>query len=828
MFYLRLTAALVLLTGSLSAAEPTEAEPGNEPKSPEQARFFETDIRPLLVAQCHKCHAGDSPKGKLRLDSRAAAIAGGETGPAIVPGKPGESLLIDAVEHGSREMPPEKKLSDEQIAALKRWIYLGAPWPGSDTTAVATVRRGPRELTDADRSWWSFQSVQHPTPPEVQGNFRIVNEVDRFVAARLQAEGLNYSPEAEKRTLIRRATFDLHGLPPTPEEVAAFVADESPGAYERLVDRLLESPRYGERWARHWLDLVRFAESDGYKQDDFRPTAWRYRDYVVQAFNADKPYDQFIKQQLAGDELSPDDPEAIIATGYLQLGIYEYNQRDVPTQWHSILNEITDVTADVFLGQGLQCARCHDHKYDPLLQKDYYRLRAYFAAYTPLTAAPLGSAAERAVYAEKLTAWEAKTADLRRELKELERPAYDKVAYDAIKKFPDDMRGILEKDAAARSPDERQLFDLAWRQIVLETDKIDYAKKLQGEALARWQELKKQLAQFDADIPQPLPTTIAGSDIGPVAPPTLIPGKKSVPPVEPGPLSVLDPRPTVIPTPPMSASTTGRRKALAEWIADGNNPLTSRVMVNRVWQYHFGRGLVSTSSDFGHLGTPPSHPELLDYLASQFVDSGWSIKQLHRLIMTSHAYRQASHVTPEAATKDPLNRWLWRQNLRRLDAEQIRDAILSVTGELNLNAGGPSADAKEPRRTLYTKLYRNRRDALLDVFDVPDGIASTPQRNVTTTPLQSLLLINSPWMLERDKALAARINQNSPDDAALAELLYQRLFGRSPREEERRTVAAFLNEPTQRYSGSPIEARQRALGDLCHALLNANEFLFVD
>jgi cytochrome c553 len=796
---------------SITAAGATSA-------ATEPSRQFESEIRPLLVQRCHKCHGATVQKGKLRLDSRSAALAGGENGPAVVPGKPQKSLLVDAINHGSREMPPDGKLSEAQIASLTRWIEQGAVWPGDDQPPVAAVRRGPKELTEADRQWWSFQPVKRPAAPEITSDWPLRNDVDRFVAARLQAEKLHSSPEADKHALLRRATFDLHGLPPTPEETAAFLAHDAPQAYEKLIDRLLDSPRYGERWARHWLDLVRYAESDGYKQDDFRPTAWRYRDYVIQSLNDDKPYDRFVQEQLAGDEISPDDPQAVVATAYLQLGIYEYNQRDVPTQWHSILNEITDVTADVFLGQGLQCARCHDHKYDPLLQKDYFRLRAYFAAYSPLTSAPVASLAEQQAYREKLTAWEQKTADLRRELNELQEPARAAVANDAMKKFPDDMRAILEKPADQRSTQERQLYDLAWRQIVLETDKIDYSKKLTGDALLRWQELKAQLAAFESEKPQPLPTTIAGSDIGPDAPPTLIPGKQGEA-IEPGPPSVFDPRPAIVPTPTANATTTGRRRALAEWIANENNPLTSRVLVNRVWQYHFGRGLVNTSSDFGHLGELPSHPELLDYLASEFVASGWSLKKLHRLIMTSHAYRQASkNSSPETAAKDPQNRLLWRQSVRRLDAEQIRDAILAATGELDLVSGGPSVDVKAPRRTIFTKQFRNRRDPLLDVFDVPDGIASTPQRNVTTTPLQSLLLINNPWMLERAKVLAAKVNQDSPDDAALVDRLYLRILARPATAGERQTVVRYL------AAGN----RQEALADVCHALLNSSEFLFVD
>jgi mono/diheme cytochrome c family protein len=839
LFIVASTATSTIATETEATETDAKETVAKETVAKEAERFFESQVRPLLIERCHKCHGGEMQKGQLRLDSRAAILAGGENGAAVVPGKPEESLVMEAIRHESFEMPPDGKLSDDEIAAIARWIELGAPWPGREDAgpddAGPLVHKGSRTLSDDDRAWWAFQPVSRPeAPPAEQGASQ--HAIDRFIARRLAEEGLRLSPPADKATLLRRATFDLHGLPPTPEEIDAFLADDSPDAYEKLIDRLLESPRYGERWARHWLDLVRYAESDGYKQDDFRPTAWRYRDYVIGAFNSDKPYDEFIKEQLAGDELRPDDPEALIASGFLQLGIYEYNQRDVVTQWNAILNEITDVTADVFLAQGLQCARCHDHKYDPLLQKDYFRLRAYFEAYSPECDAPLGSAEELAAHADRLAAWEAKTAELRRELAEVEQPLRDSIAKAAIDKFPDDTREIMSKPAEARTPGEEQINDLAYRQVDLELVKIDFSKQLKGEKLDRWKALSEELAKFESERPTPLPTALAAGDISRIAPPTFIPGKRSAVPIEPGPLSVLDFEPAVIPEPSLAAKSTGRRRALAEWIASAENPLTARVMVNRIWQYHFGRGLVSTSSDFGHLGDLPSHPELLDYLASRFMDHGWSIKEMHRLMMTSAAYRQSSQPThvAQGSLNDPANRLVWRQNLRRLDAEQIRDAILAATGELKLDAGGPSADAKEPRRTIYTKLYRNRRDALLDVFDVPDGIASMPQRNVTTTPLQSLLLVNSPWMLDRAKTLAAKVEKHAGDamserdDAEIAVQLYRRLYNRQPTDDEKALVAAFLANPTNRYTGDAAQARQKALIDLCHAMLNSSEFLFVD
>jgi Protein of unknown function (DUF1553)/Protein of unknown function (DUF1549)/Planctomycete cytochrome C len=791
-------------------------------------KLFEAEIRPLFVERCYKCHGEKSQKGDLRLDSLTALMQGGESGAALVPGKPSESLLIDAIQHNGLEMPPDGKLKPEQVASVVRWVELGAPWPGSSAEA-APAKKGLRTITAEDRKWWSFQPLKMPALPDVKQKSWLRNDVDRFILAKLESHPLQPNAEAEKRSLIRRLTFDLTGLLPSPSEVEAFENDSDPQAYEKLVERLLESPRYGERWARHWLDVVRYAESDGYRLDDYRPQAWRYRDYVIAAFQNDKPYNRFIQEQLAGDELADADAEALVATGFLTMGIYEYNQRDVRSQWDSIVNEITDVTADVFLAQGLACARCHDHKFDPLLQKDYFRLRAYFAAFSPRSDVPAANRAELAEYAEKLAAWEAKTAEIRAEIASLELPARKSTEASALKKFPPDVQPIFEKPAAERTAFECQIYDLAYRQAQLELDKLDFAKKLKDEKLQQWQDLQAKLKTFDAEKPKPLPAALSARDISSAAPATLIPGKKQAEPIEPGPMSVLDEKPAIIPEPDANAVTTGRRTALARWITDPQNPLTARVMVNRIWQHHFGKGLVSTSSDFGHLGEQPSHAELLDYLALKFMESGWSVKAMHRLIVHSATYRQSSHMEANhpAITLDPQNRWLWRQNARRLDAEQIRDTLLVLGGEIKFQTGGASVETSQPRRTIYTKVYRNKRDPLLEVFDAPENIASTPDRNATTTPLQSLLLINSPWMIARANAFTARVQKEGKSLEGSIRLAYEYAIGKAPNDLQLSQAVSFVKSQAEIMPDAK-SAETKALQDFCHVLLNSSSFLYVE
>ena len=787
---LTIVGCVVLVGASVApAAEPTR----------EQAEFFEKSVRPLLIEKCYSCHsdAQKKHKGGLVVDSLAGLQQGGDTGPALVPGNPDKSLIVEAVRYTNEDMqmPPKGKLADAEIAILTKWVKLGAPWPNAKAT---TNRRVPGTITEEDRNWWAFRPMKAGNPPD-SGNGWARTDIDRFIAAKLTAAGLTPAPEATKLALIRRLTFDLIGLPPTPQEIDAFLADPSPSAYENLVDRLLASPRYGERAARHWLDLVRYADSDGYRIDDYRPNAWRYRDYVIRAFNTDKPYNRFVQEQLAGDELFPGDPEALIATGYLRHGIYEYNNRDARGQWSVILNDITDTTADVFLGLGLQCARCHDHKFDPILQKDYFRLQAFFGALLPREDLAAATANEKAEHAKKLKAWEEKTAAIRAELDTIEEPYRQRAAKSAITKFPDDVQAMMQKPVAERAPYEHQVAELAYRQVYYEYDRLD--RLLKPADKEKVLALRRKLAEFDALKPAPLPVAFAATDLGPNAAPTMIP-KKADTPIEPGFLTLLDPKPAQIAAVPNS---TGRRSALANWLTQPENPLTARVIVNRVWQQHFGRGLAANASDFGKLGDAPTHPELLDWLAIRFVQDGWSLKKLHQQIVTSAVYRESStHPNPSMGRlKDPENKLLWKAGVRRLEAEQIRDALFAVTGELTPTEGGPGSAATEPRRSIYAKIMRNTRDPLLDVFDAPYWFNSASSRDTTTTPVQSLLLINSPVMLARSRAFAARLEKDEPNaDSARIIRAYRLAFGREPTAEEVAAAEKFLAEQPRRIDAN--------------------------
>ncbi|MFA6545640.1 MAG: PSD1 and planctomycete cytochrome C domain-containing protein, partial [Limisphaerales bacterium] len=745
------------------------------PKPPSSGlALYEQAVKPLLAERCFECHGHEAKKfkGGLALDSSAAIFKGGDSGPAVVPGNVDASLIIKAVRYTDPDlrMPPKnKKLSAEQIATLEKWVKLGAPVPDG---GAQTARRG--KITDEDRQWWAFVPVRKPVVPTT-GNRQPAtgNPIDAFILQKLAAAKLAPAPAADRATLARRVYFDLTGLPPTPFELDQFLADKSAGAYERLVDRLLASPRYGEKWARHWLDLVRYAESDGYRADDYRQHAWRYRDYVVKSLNADKPYNRFITEQLAGDELyfnlKPEtrNPELLVATGYFRAGTYEYNNRDVRGQWQRILEDITDTSADTFLGVGLQCARCHDHKFDPLLQKDYYRFQAFFTPLLPREDMELATSAERAAYNEKLARWEAATADIRAEIEQILAPVRKSSEKNALEMFVEDIRADILKPVAQRTPHEHQIAELAYRQVSHEFSRLD--AKLKGDAKERVIALRKKLTAFDHLRPDPLPSNFGATDVGPVAPPTFLRKGRDKLAIEPGYLSVLDERSVTVK--PMENST-GRRSELARWLTAPENPLTARVMMNRLWQWHFGRGLAANASDLGKLGEKPSHPELLDWLAATFVENGWSLKTMHRLMVTSATYRQSSlGIPPSGGSKpadslkagqlnDPENRLLWRFPIRRLEAEQIRDAILAVTGQLKTEPnGGPSTDQLTPRRSIYIKWLRNAPDPLLNVFDLAEPFQSVAQRNVTTTPPQALLLLNSQMMLRHARAFAKRLEE---------------------------------------------------------------------
>lgn len=759
--------------------------------------FFNTKIKPTLQQKCFSCHSHESKKNKggLVLDSLAGMLEGGESGAAIVVGNPEKSKLVEAISHKNQEfkMPPKGKLSDQEISDISTWIKKGAQWPAA---ADNSAKRNPGKITEEDRRWWAFQPVIKKPAPTTGGTWA-KNDIDHFIAEKHHQNKLNPAPEAEKRTLARRLYFDLIGLPPSPSEVDSFINDQSPNAYESIVDQLLNSQHYGERSARFWLDLVRYAESDGYRLDEYRPQAWLYRDYVVKSFNADKPYDLFIKEQIAGDELFPDNPDALIATGYLRHWIYEYNQRDVRTQWNIILDDLTDTTSDVFMGMGLQCARCHDHKFDPILQKDYFRLRAFFSGVIPLENIDVGTEEEKATYQTKLKAWEDKTASLRKEIESIEKPSIKVAEEGAITRFPLDIQSMMRKKPSERTTLEHQLAELSYRQALYEFQRIEtHIKKDDKE---KYLALKKQLSTFDNLKPKPLPRPLIVKDVGPVAAEMTIP-KKGNTNIEPGFLTILDEKPALITPPENGLKSSGRRSALANWIADKKNPLTSRVMVNRIWQQHFGKGLASNASDFGRLGDPPTHPELLDWLASYFTENNLNIKKLHRLIVTSATYRQSSNHPDLEANRviDPENKNLWHSTIKRLDAEQIRDAIYATTGEIKLQPGGPGASSSEARRSIHTKIIRNNRDPLLDVFDAPYWFSSASSRQITTTPVQSLLLINSPLMLSRARAFAERLSKEEPDPKKRINLAYKLAFGRPPNPEESNISSTFLDLQAKR------------------------------
>ena len=767
----------------------------DEPITKSQLHFFETEVRPLLAEKCFGCHNAEKQKGDLRLDSLGHMLLGGESGASLVPGKPDESLLIEAVRYESFEMPPAGQLEDKQIAVLERWVAMGAPWPGSNPDAVL---REPRELfSEEDRNWWAFQPVVKPAIPKTSGEGWGRNEIDHFVYAQLQSRGLTPAPEADRHALVRRLYFDIIGLPPTPEQVAAFVNDTAPEAYERLVDSLLDSKGYGEHAARQWLDLVRYADSDGYRADGFRPSAWRYRDYVIQSFNDDKPYDRFTQEQIAADEMFPHDVDARVALGYLRHWVYEWNIRDAPGQWKTIQEDLTDTTADVFMGLGLQCAKCHNHKFDPLLQKDYFRLQAFFAPIMPKEMT-LASDQEIQTYEAELKIWESATQSIRDQIDKIEQPYRDKVMNQAIDRFPEDIQAIARKSPADRTPAEEPMVYLVDRQIQAEYDRLNNVIKAADKD--RLVELRRQLKAHDTLKPKPLPTAMGATDNGAIAPPTVLP-KRADEPIEPGFPTIMQESAAEIDHGSVvtTAPTTGRRTALALWLTDPSNPLSTRVITNRVWQSHFGRGLAENTSDFGKLGKPPTHPQLLDWMTATFVENGWSLKSLHRMILLSATYRQSTeHPDFDAChTIDPGNEYYWRRDTQRLQAEQVRDALLTVTGALKDRSGGGAVLGDSPYRSIFVRSMRNSPDELLSSFDLPMFFSSNSSRNTTTTAVQSLMMINSDRVLGHARKMASHLSATTSDVSAQIALAWQRVYGREPSVDERRQALAFIDAQTQ-------------------------------
>ncbi len=803
---MRLSALPIALAAIVLASVSSAAE------DEQHLRFFETEIRPLLSNECFECHGPEKAKSGLRLDHRDLILEGGDTGAAIVAGKPNESLLIEAVRRTDPDfsMPPKKELTEKQVAALEKWVALGAPWPEEQVTRSEVDENG---FTAEDKAWWAIQPLAQVTVPEASSDWPR-NEVDQFIYRKLEEQGLTPAEPASAGELVRRIHFDLHGLPPSPEDVAAFTeayTRDPDQAVASEVDRLLESPRYGERWGQHWLDVVRYAESDGYRADDYRPDAWRYRDYVIRAFNEDMPYDPFVREQIAADEIYPGDPNALIGTAFLRHGVYEWNQRNAEMQWDLIMTEMTNVTGEAFLGVGVGCAQCHDHKFDPILQKDYFALQAFLNTTWWPEDATLGTPEEHAAYEKQLAKWEEATRDIRAELDEMTAPSYESARESASKIFPKEVKAMYDKDPSERSAYEEQISQLVQRQVDHSHRRLDFKKKFEKDEkkLARYNELQAKLKEFDHLKPEPLPGAFITTDVGTEPATTHYYRKRGEKvPVEPAFFTLLgQPAPEIKPT----ENTTGRRTALANWIADEDNPLSTRVIVNRVWQHHFAKGLVPTPNDFGRLGEEPSHPELLDWMTRRFLEGGWKIKPLHRLIMTSATYRQTARRQPsdKEITTDIGNRLLWRYPPKRLEAEQIRDAMLAASGQLQQREGGSSVDGSSTHRSIYVKKRRNTKDPLIGGFDAPAGFSSAPDRLSTTTPNQSLMLVNGDFTLKRAEGFAKRIlagNHEVNEDVIRA--AYRIAFGREATDSEVEAARYFILSQKEVVDG-PAEAPRK-------------------
>ena len=743
---------------------------------------FVSEVQPIFERHCVECHGPDRQKSGLRLDVKAAALKGGDQhAPDIIPGEGKASPLIRFVASAEvdERMPPKgSRLSAAEIATLTRWVDEGAIWP-------ERMDRVPRPDR---RDHWAFQPIGRPIPPPVKDEQWARNDLDRFILARLETEGLPPAQETDRVSWLRRVCFDLIGLPPTPEQVAAFIQDARVDAYERVVEKLLASPRYGERWAQHWLDVVRYADTHGFEVNTERPNAWPYRDYVIRAFNQDRPYDRFISEQIVGDALGEDAATGFLITASVllpgQIGQDEPSKR---LARQDALDEIVVNITHTFLGLGVGCARCHDHKFDPISQRDYYAMQSFVSG-------------------------------VEYEERELRTPEADRLRAE---------QRALRKQLAQIEGDLAQLASLAQgrantldsSQGLTPDDAIEVTCLI-GERKA----IEARIKQMDSGQ-----KAFAGLFRKPDVIHRLNRGDPEQPKEEltPAVLSALD---TV--TLPKNTPEQQRRKALAEWIASPRNPVTARVMVNRTWQDHFGTGLVETPSDFGLNGARPSHPELLDWLAVEFLRSGWSVKQMHRLIVLSATYRQSSQIHPAALARDAEDRLLWRYPSRRLEAETIRDSILAVSGSLNLAMGGRGFDLFDQRgglsgfkpvesysgeglrRMVYAHKVRREREAVFGAFDCPDAGQSTAHRRESTTPIQALNLFNSRFVIDQSAAFSARVMHAAGEDSGdQIRLAWQFALARAPTAEEL-------------ADAQPV-VLAHGLATVCRALFNSNEFLFL-
>ena len=839
---------------------------------------FNRDIEPLLAERCHKCHGSEKQKSGLRLDNKADAFKPADSGEiAIVPGHSAKSQLIKLVASSDKDerMPPKgEPLTAAQIALLAQWIDAGAEWPVSSATLPTTARK-ELSVTDEDREHWSFLPLRTIEPPVPSDAAWAKNPVDRFILAALEAKQLTPSKAAERRKLVRRVYFDLLGLPPRPEEVEAFVADTDPASYDRLIDRLLDSPHYGERWGRHWLDVARYADSNGQEGDQDRPTAYHYRDFVIRALNSDLPYDRFVRWQMAGPEIAPDGPDAIAATGFIVAG--PHTVLDVPMEEEKIrnrFNELDDMlatTGSAFLGLTVGCARCHDHKYDAIPTRDYYRMLNAFTC-GDRAEVPLASRADVAAHEAAERSWKALYDPAKKRFHDWlaaeKKPLSKALRMAKIDALPIDQAAKAIMKTEPDSARAKELFRK--HDAALKLTDADFRKAFTPEQIGVWDGMSKELKTLEAKKPRPLPTALAMADVATEPRETWLfdrgdfSAKREKVPL--GFLTVLSrgkaPEEYLDDAKrerPLEKSTY-QRKAMADWMTDlehGAGALLARVIVNRVWQHHFGEGLVRTVNDFGVQGESPSHPELLEWLASEFVRGSWKLKPLHRLIMTSATYQQDITFDAAKAKIDPDNRLLWRRRPLRLESEILRDSVLAVSGQLNTTMFGPAVKApiqseaiqarnvKDPypndikdtpetrRRTVYMFHKRVVPSPLLQAFDAPDASASCGRRINTTVAPQALALLNDRFMRARAEDFARRLAGEAGDDGRAAiERSYQLALNRLPTQTERDASTRFLTTQSEtrlnRDKLKPDQARHAALTDFCQALFNLNEFLYID
>lgn len=871
---------------SFSFLLPAIAVLGAETPASENVTY-EQHVRPILKANCFRCHGeGTESEGNLDLRLQRLILKGGDSGASVIPGDLEQSPLWTRVRDG--EMPPaevEKKLTDAERDLLRRWIATGAK----------TLRPEPADavpgsyLTEEERNYWAFQPIRRTAPPSVSAVARVRTPIDQFVLARLEREKLSLSPDAEPQTLLRRLFLDLVGLPPTPEEMADFLQDPSPQAYERLVDRLLASPRYGERWGRHWLDTAGFAESEGYSDDDVpRPEAWKYRDYVIRSWNADKPFDRFVQEQLAGDELigrelkdlSPDQVEWLTATGFLRMapdgtggGVDQNVARN------EVVAKTIDIVSSSLLALTMGCAECHDHRFDPISQEDYYALRAVFEPALNWKSWLAPAARRVSLYSD---ADRQKAAQVEEQAKQIEAERLKKqqefiqrTLDKELAKLPPELhaplRAARETPAAKRTAEQKKLLQ-QYPSVNVDSGSLylydqkaaNELKRMADEAgKIRAEKPKEEFVRALWEPPQQSPPPTFLFHRGLFAQP-----KQELPPRPPRILSMS--LPAEFPRDDSTLPTSGRRLALARWLTDSRHPLTSRVAVNRLWLHHFGRGLVSTPNDFGFLGTRPSHPELLDWLASELMAGNWSVKRLQRLIVTSTTYRQGSLRRRDAEAIDQDNRWLWRMPVRRIDAETLRDSLLLTSGRLNFRQFGPSVPVmadnvgqfvvgienlnagrpgdlvplhgEEFRRSVFIQARRSRPLSVLDPFDLPRMEPNCAVRGSSTVATQSLLLMNNEFVANNAAEFAKRVAENAGQDVVgQIRLAWQIACTSEPSPSELAGAAQYVLEQSLHYATHPpvVETGKKApapqpdpqleaLTTLCHALLSSNRFLYVD